>query len=51
MFCIAANITMLAFFAALMVSIGKATTLHNPQLLLVAVLLTAETMFSLSKNP
>ena len=50
MFCIAGNVTMLFFFAALIASIGKATTLHNPQLLLVAGLLIAETAFSLGKN-
>lgn len=51
MFCVAGNVTMLAFFWALMASIGTATTLHNPQLLLVAVLLMVEIMFSLGKNP
>jgi hypothetical protein len=50
MFCIAGNVTMLVFFAALMASIGKDTTLRNPQLLLVAALLLVETAFSLSKN-
>lgn len=50
MFCITGNVTMLAFFAALMASIGKVTTLRNPQLLLVASLLIIETAFSLGKN-
>jgi hypothetical protein len=50
MFCIAGNLTMLTFFAALMASIGKGTTLRNPQLLLVAGLLMIETAFSLGKN-
>jgi len=50
MFCIAGNVTMLLFFAALMASIGKITTLRNPQLLLVAGLLLFETVLSLGKN-
>ncbi len=50
MSCIAGNVTMLFFFAALMASIGKATTMRNPQLLLVAGLLMIETVFSLGKN-
>jgi hypothetical protein len=41
---------MLVFFAALMASIGKATTMRNPQLLLIAGLLLFETLFSLGKN-
>ena len=50
MFCIAGNLTMLVFFAALMASIGQATTMRNPQLLLVAGLLMFQTVFSLGKN-
>jgi len=50
MFCIAGNVTMLVFFAALMASIGQVITLRNPQLLLVAGLLLFETAFSLGKN-
>ena len=50
MFCIAANVTMLVFVTILMASIGLATTLRNPQLLLVAGLLVVETAFSLGKN-
>ena len=50
MFCIAGNVTMLALFAALMASIGKGTTLRNPQLLLAAGLLFIETVFSMGKN-
>jgi hypothetical protein len=50
MFCIAGNLTMFVFFAALMASIGQATTMRNPQLLLVAGLLTFQTVFSLGKN-
>jgi len=50
MFCIAANVTMLVFFVALMASIGQAHTLANPQLLLVAGLLLVETVLSLGKN-
>jgi hypothetical protein len=50
MFCIAANILMLTFVLALMLSIGEARTLHNPQILVVAILTSMETMFSLGKN-
>jgi hypothetical protein len=50
MFCIAGNLTMLVFFAALMASIGQVTTLRNPQLLLAAGLLVVETAFSLGRN-
>jgi hypothetical protein len=50
MFCVASNVTMLVFFAALMTSIGKETTMRNPQLLLVTGLLLFETVFSLGKN-
>jgi hypothetical protein len=50
LFCIAANVTMMVFAIALMASIGKARTLHNPQVPLVAALLLAETAFSLGKN-
>jgi hypothetical protein len=50
MFCIAGNVTILVFFAALMASIGQVTTLRNPQLLLVAGLLVFETLFSLGKS-
>jgi hypothetical protein len=50
MFCIAGNVTMLVFFAALTASIGRATTMRNPQLLLVAGLLIFETVFSLRTN-
>jgi hypothetical protein len=50
MFCITANVTMLAFSVALMASIGQARTLANPQLVLAAGLLLIETGFSLGKN-
>jgi hypothetical protein len=50
MYCIAANILMLTFVLALMLSIGEARTLHNPQILVVAILTSMETMFSLGKN-
>src|ERR1700684_3876274 len=50
MSCIAANVLMLTFVLALMLSIGKARTLHNPQILIIATLITIETMFSLGKN-
>jgi hypothetical protein len=50
MSCIAANVLMLTFVLALVLSIGKARTLHNPQILIVATLISIETMFSLGKN-
>jgi hypothetical protein len=50
MFCIAANVTMLVLAIALVLSIGQARTLANPQVVLVAGLLTVETVFSLRKN-
>jgi hypothetical protein len=50
MFCIAANILMLTFVLALMLSIGRTRTLHNPQIIIVATLLLIELMFSLGKN-
>jgi len=50
MFCIAADLTMLVFAAALMMSIGQVRTLANPQIVLVAGLLAVETVFSLGKN-
>ncbi len=50
MSCIAANILMFTFVLALMLSIGRARTLHNPQILVVAILISIETMFSLGKN-
>jgi hypothetical protein len=48
--CITANVTMLVFAIALMASIGKPRTLQHPQILLIAVLLLAETAFSLREN-
>jgi hypothetical protein len=50
MFCIAANVTMVALAVALVLSIGRARTLANPQILLVAGLLLVEILFSLGKN-
>ena len=50
MSCIAANILMLTFVLALILSIGRARTQHNPQILAVATLISIETMFSLGKN-
>ena len=50
LFCIAANVIMLAFAIALMISIGQARTLANPQVPLVAGLILAQTAFSLGKN-
>ena len=47
--CITADITMLAFAIALMASIGKSRTLHNPQVPLLATPLLIETAFSLRK--
>jgi len=49
-FCITANVTMLVFAIALMASIGKARTLANPQVPVVAALLLVETAFSLGKK-
>ena len=51
LFCITANVTMLGFATALIVSIGKARTLQHPQISLVGALLLAETAFSLGGNP
>ncbi|MGB8583459.1 MAG: hypothetical protein WCD47_21755 [Candidatus Sulfotelmatobacter sp.] len=50
MFCIAANILMLTFVLALMLSIGKARTLQHPQISVAAIVMCMETMFSLGKN-
>jgi len=47
MFCICANISLLAFSISLMLSIGKARSLANPQVPFIWVLLFAETAFSL----
>jgi hypothetical protein len=50
MFCIGANVLMLTFVVALMMSIGKARALHNPQIIVVAILVIVEMGFSLRKN-
>ena len=50
MFCITGNVTVLVFAIALMMSVGQARTLANPQVVLVAGLLLVETAFSLGKN-
>ncbi|MFZ0294963.1 MAG: hypothetical protein WAL52_15245 [Candidatus Sulfotelmatobacter sp.] len=50
MSCIAANILMLTFVLALMLSIGQARTVHNPQILVVAALISMETFFSLRQK-
>jgi hypothetical protein len=50
MFCIGANVLILTFVVALIMSIGEARTLHNPQIIVVAVLVLVEMMFSLGKN-
>jgi hypothetical protein len=49
--CIGANVMMLAWVVAMIASIGWATSIANPQVLLATVLLLAETVFSLAKNP
>ena len=49
-FCISANISMLAFVVALIISIGESRTLQNPRIMLVATLIIVETKFSLGKN-
>ena len=49
-FCIISNISMLAFFLALMASIGLSRTLANAQIPLVAGLLLLETGFSLKEK-
>jgi hypothetical protein len=48
--CITANVTMLVFGIALMLSIGKSRALANPQIPLLTALLLAEAAFSLGKN-
>ncbi|MFZ0199889.1 MAG: hypothetical protein WB523_19440 [Candidatus Sulfotelmatobacter sp.] len=48
--CITASVTMLVFAIALMLSIGKSRTLHNPQIPLLATLLLIETFFSIGKS-
>ncbi|HUO24769.1 MAG TPA: hypothetical protein VMU61_03825 [Candidatus Aquilonibacter sp.] len=50
MFCIGANVMMLALAMALVLSIGQPRTLANPQILLVAGLLVVETALSFGKN-
>jgi len=50
MFCIGANVLMLTFVVALMMSIGEARALHNPEIIVVALLVIVETTFSLGKN-
>lgn len=50
MFCICANVCMLVMLIALMASIGRALTLQNSQIILVAGLLLVETTFSLGRN-
>ena len=48
--CVTANLTMLAFAIALMVSIGRVRTLANPEVPLAGLLLLVETLFSLGNN-
>ena len=50
LFCIGANLMMLALVAALIASIGWPRTMANPQIPLIAGLLVAETAFALGKN-
>ncbi len=47
LFCIAANLAMLALAAALIASIGKSRTMANAEVLLAGVLLLVESGFSL----
>jgi len=49
-FCMGANLLMLTFVVALMISIGEFRTLGNPQIIAVGLLLIIETKFSLGKN-
>ncbi len=49
-FCIISNVSMLAFFIALMASIGLSRTLSNAQIPLLAGLLLLETGFSLKEK-
>ena len=50
MSCVAANVAMTVFVAGLAISIGKANTLANPQVLLILGLLGIESAFSLGRN-
>lgn len=50
LFCITANLAMLAFATALMASIGISRTRANPQVPLVSLLVIIEIMFSLVKR-
>lgn len=51
LFCIGANVMMLAWVVALIATIGWKTTVANLQVLLTAALLPVETAFSLARNP
>lgn len=50
LFCLTANMAMLVFAIGLMASIGKSRTLQHLQILLVTVLLLAETLFSFTAS-
>jgi len=50
LFCITANLVMLAFAIALMASIGISRTVANPQVPLIGLLLAIQTIFSLVKR-
>jgi len=49
-FCVAANVALLAFTISLMASIGRARTMLHPQIAAASVMLLMETVFSLGKN-
>jgi hypothetical protein len=49
-FCISANVLLLAFTLWLIASIGLSSTLHNPQVPTLLVLVVVETMLSLGSN-
>ncbi|HEV3306175.1 MAG TPA: hypothetical protein VGZ91_07020 [Candidatus Sulfotelmatobacter sp.] len=50
LFCIGANILMLTFVVALIMSIGKARVVQHPQIAVVGALVIVELMFSLGQN-
>lgn len=49
-FCIGANVAMSVFIASLVLSIGRANAVENPQVLLTFLLLAIETVFSFARN-
>ena len=50
MFCVTANVAMTVFVVGLAISIGKANTLANPQVLVILGLLVIESTFSFGRN-